>query len=115
MARYRANDISERRTKFVGFQVTPSERAELEAAAAAQGATLSDYGRAQLLRRHRRVAAAPRHAAEAPGLMRELNAIGNNLNQLMPYVHTAGRPRDWGELQAISVLIKQAIVRVLEL
>jgi hypothetical protein len=41
-ARYRAEDRGERRTAFVGFQVTPTERAELERRAAKAGRSLSD-------------------------------------------------------------------------
>ena len=76
MARYRAADTSERRTAFIGIQLTPSERTDLESAAA--GVPLSTYARAMLFSRSAD-AVANRRNPEAAGLMRELNAIGNNL------------------------------------
>ena len=45
--------------------------------------------------------------------MRELSAIGNNLNQID--LNTTGDLRDWGELREAMTLHKEAIGRVLSL
>jgi hypothetical protein len=115
MARHRSSYAGERRTEYVGFQLTPAERVELESAARLQGATISDYARELLFRRSAAVVAATRRNPEAAGLMRELNALGNNLNQIARHLNTLGELRDEGELHDALRLTKQAIGRVLEL
>ena len=66
MARYERSYVGERRTAPLRLQLTPSERAELEAAAARQGApTLSTYARELLFRRPGGVVAGTRRNPEA--------------------------------------------------
>ena len=113
MARYRADDTSERRTEKLTVQLAPGERAALESAAA--GVPLSTYARAMLFSRSAD-AVANRRNPEAAGLMRELNAIGNNLNQIARHLHmTGGSPDDQDELQQALEWLKPAISKVIDL
>jgi Bacterial mobilisation protein (MobC) len=121
MARYDRAYDGERRTQYVGFQLTPSERDELEAAAAAQGASLSVYARELLFRRSAAVVAATRRNPEADALMRvldaaghEQNAIGNNLNQIARHLNSSGDLRDWEELRHALALYAKAAERHIE-
>jgi uncharacterized protein (DUF1778 family) len=63
MARHRKTYTGERRTVHLGVQLTPSERTELQRAAAEAGACLSQYVRELCLRR---AAEAARAAARTP-------------------------------------------------
>jgi len=47
--------------------------------------------------------------------MYELNAIGNNLNQLTHLAHRTGGIADEGELRAVTGLLKAAMARVIAL
>jgi Bacterial mobilisation protein (MobC) len=116
MARYRADDASERRTEKLTVQLTPSERAELDAHAAEQGcATLSEYAR-ELLFRRAALAIGRKRNPEAAGFMRELAASGNNLNQIARHLNTTGELRDWElRLGEAIELHKRAIDHVLDL
>jgi hypothetical protein len=115
MARPKRADAGERRTDFLGLYLTPSERSELQSAAVQQGATISAYARELLFRSSAMIVAGTRRNPEAVALMRELNAIGNNLNQLARHLNSTGQLRDWGELRAALELHKGAIGRVIEL
>jgi hypothetical protein len=95
--------------------LTPVERGELETAAASQGATLSVYARELLFRRSAAVVAATRRHPEAAAIMRELNAIGNNLNQIARHLNSTGELREYDELPAVIDQHKRAIARVLDL
>ena len=95
------------------IQLAPGERAALESDAA--GVPLSTYARAMLFSRSAD-AVAIRRNPEAAGLMRELNAIGNNLNQIARHLHmTGGGPDDWDELRQALGWLKPAISKVLDL
>ena len=83
MARLKQTDQSERRTATVTVQVTPSERAELDARAEAAGVRLSDFARAAMLGYHLKARSPVTAQAVA-----ELGAIGNNLNQLARRANT---------------------------
>src|SRR5271154_2853974 len=129
MARHKRSYVGERLTSRVGVKMTPSERRELEDAAAGQGAPLSAYARELLFRRSAAVVAATRRNPEAAGMMRaltavgrELNASGNTLNQIARHLNTTGDLRDWGELrealadyQRGADMLKAAIGKVLDL
>jgi hypothetical protein len=83
MARRKQTDQTERRTATVTFQVTPTERAELDERAAAGGVTVSEYVRA--------AAFGFRITRKEPvdeATLRELWAAGNNLNQLARRANT---------------------------
>jgi hypothetical protein len=115
MARYERTYAGEHRTRSIGVKLTPTERADLEAAAVAEGVPLSTYVRELCLRRSPTVVAATRRNPEAKALMFELSAIGNNLNQLTrrANIHDALPERD--ELDATLAALKKAIARVLDL
>lgn len=118
MPRYERNYAGEKRTEFLGLQLTPSERAELEDAAEGQGApTLSAYARELLFRRSAAVVAATRRNPEARALLRELNAIGNNLNQLARHANSTGElgPERLAEVDQAFRAIQVAAARVLDL
>jgi hypothetical protein len=115
MARYEKTYRGERRTAFVGFHLTPSERAELDSAAALQGASVSDYSRELLFRRSAAVVAGTRRNPEAATLARELSALGNNLNQIARHANITGELRDLDELEEVLDLIKHALSRVIGL
>lgn len=114
MARYRADDKSERRTDILTVKLAPAERAELKSAAARHGAPVSAYARAMLFRQSG-AEAATRRNPEATGLMRELNAIGNNLNQIARHLNTTGELNDWDELRQALEWLKPAIGKVIDL
>lgn len=116
MARYERSYNGERRTEGLRVQLTPAERAELETAAQGQGApNLSTFARELLFRRSAAVVAATRRNPEAASLMRELNACGNNLNQIARHLNMSGDLRDWGELREALADHKRAVARVLAL
>ena len=118
MARYDRSYVGERRTASVHVQLTPDERTELETAAVETGsASLSAFVRTLCLRRLADVArvAGTRRNPDAKRLIYELNAIGNNLNQL---AHIANTLRDMpagDELRAVTGLLKAAMARVMAL
>src|SRR3954471_16993049 len=116
MARCERSYAGEKRTAALRLQLTPQERGELEAAATRQGAaSISAYARELLFRRSAAVVAATRRNPEAKALMRELSAIGNNLNQIARHLNTTGDLSDWGELREAMTMHKEAIGRVLAL
>ena len=118
MARYEQSYVGERRTASVHVQLTPDERTALETAAVGTGsASLSAFVRTLCLRR----LADPVHVAgtrrnpEAKGLMYELKAIGNNLNQLTHIAHTLRAMPAEDKLRAVIDLLKAAMARVIDL
>jgi hypothetical protein len=117
MARYERSFSGERRTALLHIQLTPSERAELEAAAVAHGAAnLSTYARQLLFRRVALAVAETRRNPEARELAEQLRAIGLNLNQLTRYVHIHGELADRSEdLEEVLTAIKAATARVIGL
>ena len=118
MARYERSYAGERRTAALHVQLTPCERAELEAAADTAGAaSLSAFVRLLCLRRLAdagRVAGTRRNP-DARRLIAELSAIGNNLNQLARIANTTRAMAAAEELGAATRLLKSAIARVLAL
>ena len=87
MARRSKTDTGERQTVSLSFWITPTERATLDARVAAGGIRcLSDYARAALLG-YRLTAKDPLHEPA----VRELGAIGNNLNQLAHHANATGQ------------------------
>src|SRR5277367_1647962 len=90
MARYEQSYVGERRTSSIGVKLTPTERTKLETAADAVGVPLSTYVRELCIRRSPQAVAAIRRNPEAKALLNELNAIGNNINQIAKYANTHG-------------------------
>ena len=99
------------------MQLTPTERAELDAAAAAAGAGLSQYVRELCLRRTPNAAtvAGARRNPEAKRLMNELSWIGNNLNQLARVANTNRAAPQLDELKAAIEVLKATMAHVLSL
>jgi hypothetical protein len=117
MARPRRDYTGEKLTAFVGFQLTPSERAKLEAAAKEAGGTISQHARELCLRRSgetRTVAGTRRHPVTHE-LVSELSAIGNNVNQLSKHCNTAETAPQLQELQETMGILKAALAKVLAL
>jgi len=98
-------------------QLTPTERAELDAEAAAQGcATLSAYARELLFQRTAIALAGKRRNPEAAAFMRELAASGNNLNQIARQLNTTGELHTLEDRLSEAIdLHKRAIDHVLDL
>ena len=117
MARHRKAYTGERRTVHLGVQLTPTERAELAAAAADTGASLSQYVRELCLRRSATpsTVAGARRNPDAKRLMNELNWIGNNLNQLARVANTVHAAPQISELQKATELLKATLAHVLSL
>ena len=110
MPRYERTYTGEYRTEVVTVKFTPSERRELEDAATQHGAPkLSIFVRELLFRRvptrRNPEAKAIIDAMNAAG--RELQAIGNNLNQIARHLNTTGELRDWPELRDALALNRQ--------
>lgn len=117
VARYSKSDTSERRTASLRLQLTPSERAELEAGAAEAGTQLSQFVRELCLRRTQAgpVVARAKRNPEARALMRELTAIGNNLNQLARVANSTKAMPALYELRMATGFLKTALNRIIEL
>jgi hypothetical protein len=117
MARLKQTYAGERRSIHLGVQLTPTERAELQAAAAASGATLSQYVRELCLRRTvaPSAVAGTRRNPEAKRVLNELSAIGNNLNQLARVANTVHAAPQHEELKAAIEVLKSTITHVLTL
>ena len=117
MARHRKTYTGERRTVHLGVQLTPTERAELEFAAAEAGARLSQYVRELCLRRSAtpETVACVRRNPEAKRLMHELSAIGNNLNQLTRVANTNRAAPQLDELKRVTEILKATMIHVLSL
>ena len=115
MARLRRDYDGERRTALLTVKLTPAERCALAAGAKLQGAQVSAYARELLFERHPSVVAGTKRNPEAAALMRELNAIGNNLNQIARHLNTSGEMRAYDDLPGVLDLHKQAIAHVLDL
>lgn len=117
MARYSKDHTGERRTEKVTIQFTPSERQALEKAAEESGASLSQAARELCLRRlaAAQIVAGTRRNPEARALMRELTAIGNNLNQLARIANTNQAIPQLHELHLTTGMLKAALTRVITL
>lgn len=115
MARYERTYTGEHRTRLIGIKLTPSEHGELAAAADADGVPISAYVRDLCLRRPATVVAATRRNPEAKALLYELNAIGNNLNQLARRANIHDAMPDRADLDAALEMLKRVMAHVLAL
>jgi hypothetical protein len=115
MARIRENSTAERRTAFLGVQLTPAERAKLDARAAHYGLRLSEYARLLLLSDERQPLPSARDSAAIRALAVEITRVGTNVNQL---AHIANERRELprkAELDAVSAQIVATLEKVMEL
>ncbi len=91
MARLKASHSGERRTAFVGANLTARERAEVERRAELSGFRLSDYIRVSLLALRPSAVTQPRLPSDVGRqILVELARVGNNLNQLARHANTIG-------------------------
>ena len=115
MARRHKQDVAERRTDFLGVQLTPTEKAELVARAAATGLSLSDFARIVLLSDLKKPAPSARDPQAIRALAVEISRVGNNINQLAHIANeTRALPRET-ELRVVSAQIVAALEQVMEL
>ena len=82
MARRSKADAGERRTSFLGVQLTPTERAILEQRAQTTGLSLSEFARIVLLSDLKAPAPSARDPQAIRALAVEITRVGNNVNQL---------------------------------
>ena len=118
MARYERTYTGERMTESLRIHVPPSLRAKLKAAAEQVGAQSFNQFMNELLADQVHVTVAGvRRNPEANAIIQALdagthanNAIGNNLNQLMRYLHsTGGTAQDIEYVRAVLARIDKAI------
>ena len=117
MSRYEQTYDGERRTSGLRVQLTPSERAAIEAAAQNTGASTSEFVRKRCLEGIHAAgrAALVRRSPDVRRLIFELNAIGNNLNQIARIANSVREPPRPDVLEGATSLLKAAIARVLDL
>jgi hypothetical protein len=119
VARYERSYSGERRTVKRTVKLTPSEDAELEAGAVNAGApTVSQFARELMFRRLATVVAAgARRNPEAKALRDAINAVGNNLNQLMRHGNATGElgPERLADVEDVLRRLKTAARRVNDL
>ncbi len=117
MSRYAGSYEGELRSEKVTVQLTPSERALLEAGAAETGVTLSQHVRELCLYRRSvaaQIGAGTRRNPKAAALMTQLSAIGNNLNQLSRHCNTEKTAPQLAELKRSTDMFMAAIEGVLD-
>ena len=122
MARHKRGYAGERFTVIRSIKLTPSQAAELDAAAAAAGATFASFARELLLVRSARagIIAGTRRNPEAAAIKQamnaaayEHNAAGNNLNQIARHLNTTGDLRHWPDLrEAIALHMRAAELHI---
>jgi hypothetical protein len=115
MARLPKEDEAPRRTAFLGFQLTPSERAEIDRRAAASGYRVSDYCRIILLSGRN----APAPPARDLGLIRAFLAqfakLGNNVNQMARHANEGRGLPSAKALADMAAQLRAAVQKVLAL
>jgi uncharacterized protein (DUF1778 family) len=117
MARHRSDYAGERFTEKVTLHFTPSQRELLERSAQKVGATISQHGRELCLRRvaAAEIVAGTRRNPDASALVKELVAVGNNLNQLAKVANTNRATPQLDELKETTDQLKAVFARVLAL
>ena len=117
MARYSRDYIGERRTCSIGIKLTPTEKQEFEAAAQALDVPLSTYLRDLCAQRKAKTTSTPatRRNPEAKAIMRELSAIGNNINQLAKHANTLDEMPSQAVLLTAIDRLKEAMAHILDL
>ncbi len=115
MARYEQTFTGERRTRSIGIKLTPSERAEFEAAAEAMGMPVSAYVRELAMKRSPQGAPMVHRDPQAKALLRELNAIGNNINQLARQANTQNEMPSLSALKTAMAALREAMAHIIDL
>ncbi|MEZ5938382.1 MAG: plasmid mobilization relaxosome protein MobC [Hyphomonadaceae bacterium] len=99
---------SEKRSERYNLRLTLAEREWLASQARAAGVSEIEFARRRVLGQP----VAGRRASVDPALIAELNAIGNNVNQLARAVHTG---RDFQHYwQAVGIELRRVLARALE-
>ncbi len=112
MARRQAHDASERRTVKVTVQLTPSERADLDARAALTGENLSELCRRLLLTGAGQEPRAARDAKAIRELTVALVRIGTNVNQLAYRANESRRVPEERYLREMGDRVTTALEKV---
>jgi hypothetical protein len=119
MARHKKTYSGERFTVKRTLQLTPSQAAELDAGAEQRRVRWSDFTRELLFRRFAEAGkvAGTRRDPQGAAVLRELNALGINLNQLMRHGHQTGElgEQRLSEVDDVLLAIKRAAGRVYSL
>jgi hypothetical protein len=116
MPRYKKSYDGERRTRRRIILLTPGENRQLEKSAEAAGAQFSEHVRELCLRRSMAgVVAGTSRNPQAQALVRELTAIGNNLNELARVANATRAMPQLDELHLTTDQLKAAFERVLKL
>ncbi len=115
MARRKRQDEAERLTEFFGFQVTPTQKAELEKRAATTGLTPSEFARIVLLSDLKAPAPSARDPATLRALAVEISRIGNNVNQLAHVANERGVLPTEKQLKEVASRIMAALDKVMAL
>ena len=112
MARRSKADAGERRTSFLGVQLTPTERAVLEQRAQTTGLSLSEFARIVLLSDLKAPAPSARDPQAIRALAVEITRVGNNVNQLAKIANeTRALPHE-RQLREVATLIKATLEKV---
>jgi hypothetical protein len=116
MARLKSSEQRERRTAFMGANVTPGEREEARRRAASMGRRLSDFLRLVALSDRVSETMRPRLPPEVAHMLAyELSKIGTNLNQLSYHANATGAMPDRVALDAtLNEIVKatEALTRL---
>jgi hypothetical protein len=115
MARPRKANQAEKRTAFLGFQVTPSERAEILRRAAETQRSPSDFCRIVLLSDRKAPAPLARDRREITELCVAISRVGNNQNQMTKLAHQLHALPQEAEYRRLADLIVAALEKVLAL
>ena len=113
MARRKKEDASERRSAFLGLQLTPSEKAELVGRAADVGLSVSDFARMALFLDGWKN---PPPNVRSPRVLRELTVaikkLGTNVNQLAHVANAINEIPSERVLREIAAQIDEVLQKV---
>jgi hypothetical protein len=112
MSRPHKEDTSERRTEFAGFQLTPTERAELDRRAASFSLTLSDFLRMVSLSDLKAPPPSPRDAGAVRSLAAQIARQGNSVNQMAHVANAIHALPHLDELRTLADEIKATLAKV---
>jgi hypothetical protein len=119
LARRKQSSSDEPHNAPILVHATERERGEVIDEAARRGVSLSSFAHDLMFRRFTEAGrvAGTRQNPQAAALLRELNALGINLNQLMRHGNTTGElgAHRLSEVDEVLLAIKQAASRVYSL
>jgi hypothetical protein len=115
MARPRVANSAEKRSAFLGFQVTPLERAEIDRRAAATGYSVSEYCRIIMLSDRKAPAPPVRDPEAIRGLAVAIVREGTNLNQMQRLANERRALPTANALAEMLALVRASLEKVLAL